>query len=244
MAWQWTFALCTARLSRVGQERPHPGMNKSEQALSVLQGVIERGELTPGAMVSESQLMEMTGLGRTPVREAIQRLALSYMVRIHPNKGIEIPAISVEDQLSGLEVRRAVEVLAVGLACERGAAAELDAMRKLAGQLTGDFTLRRYTETVRETHRLIIEAAHNPYLGVLMTPLQALSRRFWIMHVRDEQREIRHGGRLHADMLNAIADRKVERASAASLALNDYLVQFTLAVVAKMASRPHSPKSK
>jgi DNA-binding GntR family transcriptional regulator len=203
--------------------------------------MIEEGELTPGAMVSESHLMELLGLGRTPVREAIQRLALARMLRIHPNKGIEIPAISIENQLSGLEVRRAVEVLAVGLACERATATELEAMRTLAATLNGDFTLKSYTETVRQTHSLIIEAAHNPYLGALMTPLQGLSRRFWIIHVRDEQRELRLGGRIHCDMLTAIAERNVHKASAASLALNDYLVEFTLAVVVQRTGRQSTP---
>lgn len=210
-------------------------MNQSEQAVVALQRLIEQGELRPGSMVSERGLMEATGLGRTPVREAIQRLALSHMLRIHPNKGIEIPAISVEDQLSGLEVRRAVEVLAVELACQRAAEADIAAIAALKARLAGGFDLRGYSETVRETHALIIQAAHNPYLEALMVPLQTLSRRFWIMHVRDEQAEIAHGKRLHQDILKAILARDAAAAAAASLALNSYLVEFALSVVARMA---------
>lgn len=210
-------------------------MNQSEQAVVALQRLIEQGELRPGSMVSERGLMEATGLGRTPVREAIQRLALSHMLRIHPNKGIEIPAISVEDQLSGLEVRRAVEVLAVELACQRAAETDVAAIAALKARLAGGFDLRGYSETVRETHALIIQAAHNPYLEALMVPLQTLSRRFWIMHVRDEQAEIAHGKRLHQDILKAILARDAAAAAAASLALNSYLVDFALSVVARMA---------
>jgi len=211
-------------------------MNKSEEAVILLQEMIERGQLRPGTMVSERSLMEITNLGRTPVREAIQRLALNRMVRIHPNKGIEIPGISVEAQLSALEVRRAVEVLAVTLACERATVAEISAILRLAETLQGGFDLPRYVETVRQTHNLIIEASHNPYLEALMTPLQALSRRFWIMHVQDETREIDIGRALHRDMLLSIASKDVKRASAASLALNDYLVQFSLSVVTRRAA--------
>ncbi|QCI69464.1 GntR family transcriptional regulator [Phreatobacter stygius] len=211
-------------------------MNQSEQAVGVLQRLIEQGDLKPGSMVSERDLMELTGFGRTPVREAIQRLALNYMLRIHPNKGIEIPGISIEDQLRGLEVRRAMEVLAVELACERATSKNIEAIGSLATALDQDFTLREYSETVRQTHALIIEAAHNPYLDALMTPLQSLSRRFWLMHVRDEQREVAHGKRLHQEILKAIAGREGARASAASLALNSYLVEFALAVIAKMAA--------
>jgi DNA-binding GntR family transcriptional regulator len=212
-------------------------ISKAEQAVSVIQNLIEEGQLKPGSMVSERGLMEATGFGRTPVREAIQRLALHRMLRIHASKGIEIPAISIEDQLSGLEVRRAMEVLVVSLACERATSLEIDAITALSGTLNDNSTLRAYAGTVRQTHALIIEAAHNPYLEAFMTPLQALSRRFWIMHVSDEKREIARVGQLHRNMLSAISERKVAQASEASLALNDYLLQFTLAVVEKRVGK-------
>lgn len=211
-------------------------MNQSEQAVGVIERLIEQGDLKPGSMVSERGLMDLTGLGRTPVREAIQRLALNHMLRIHPNKGIEIPAISVEDQLSGLEVRRAVEVLAVELACSRATEKDIAAIAALKTTLAGDFGLHDYSDTIRQTHALIIQAAHNPYLEALMVPLQTLSRRFWIMHVRDERAEITHGKRLHQDILQAILARDTVRAGAASLALNAYLVEFALSVVARMTS--------
>jgi DNA-binding GntR family transcriptional regulator len=212
-------------------------MNKTEQAVDMLQGMIERGELAPGSMISERTIVEMLGLGRTPIREAIQRLAPSYMIRIHASRGIEIPAITVEDQLSRLEVRRAVEVLAVDLACKRASKAQQTAMRSLASRLEGRFTLQEYTDTIRETHALILDAAANRYLGSLMLPLQGLSRRFWIVHAREEHGDIEHGRDLHRAILTAIADGNPVAASEASRALNDYLVEFALAVVARQAAR-------
>jgi len=119
-------------------------------------------------MISEKVLVDLTGLGRTPVREAIHRLAPSYMIRIHASKGIEIPAITVEDQLSRLEVRRAVEVLAVELACKRADENQRQAMCRLADVMNQDFTLQEYTNTIRDTHGLIIDAARNQYLGSIM----------------------------------------------------------------------------
>ena len=211
-------------------------MNKTQQAVDILQRMIEGGELAPGAMVSESALMDLTGLGRTPIREAIHRLAPSYMIRIHAGKGIQIPAITVEDQLSGLEVCRAMEVLAVELACRRATATQRAAMRALAERLKQAFGLQDYTSTIRETHSLIITAARNQYLGSLMLPLQGLSRRFWILHVCDVQKDIQRGSSLHRQILSAIADGDVEAASLASRALNDYLVEFALAVVTRHAN--------
>lgn len=212
-------------------------MNKTEQAVAMLQGMIERGELAPGSMVSERTIVELIGLGRTPIREAIQRLAPSYMIRVHSSRGIEIPAITVEDQLSRLEVRRAVEVLAVDLASKRASKTQREAMQSLASRLEGQFTLQEYTDAIRETHALILDAAGNRYLGSLMLPLQGLSRRFWIVHAREENNDILRGRDLHRAILTAISERDAEAATAASRALNDYLVEFALAVVARQAAR-------
>jgi DNA-binding GntR family transcriptional regulator len=211
-------------------------VNKSEQAFYQLEAMIERGELEPDSFVSESSLMQVTGLGRTPTREAVQRLARNHMLRIHPNKGIEIPRISVEDQLSRLEVRRAVEVLAVALACERATQRELEAIESLAATLNGEHLLHDYAETVRQTHSLILAASHNFYLAEAMVPLQGMSRRFWLMHVRDERKEVLEGSRLHRALLDAIAVRDREAARQASLELNDYLVASALSVVTGRSS--------
>lgn len=206
-------------------------MSKSEQAYLLLERMIEEGELAPESLVSESTLTELTGFGRTPIREAVQRLSRNHMLRIHPNKGIEIPRISVEDQLSRLEVRRAMETLAVRLACERASGAEVEAMSHLADTLTGQHSLTEYADTVRETHALVTVGAHNPYLAEAMAPLQGMSRRFWLTHVRDERREVAEGSELHRALLRSIIGRDKDGAQDASIALNDYLVESALAVV-------------
>ena len=207
-------------------------INQSEQATAALLKLIERGELAPGSMISERSLMERSGFGRTPVREAVQRLALTHMLLIHPNKGIEIAPMSVEDQLSGLEVRRPVESLAVTLACKRAKVEELAAIEELAHSLDASFSLIGYTETIRQTHRLVIRAAHNLYLEALLTPLQALSRRFWLLNLGDAEREIETGKILHQRMLVAIACRDSAAAVLASTQLNDYLREFALDIIA------------
>lgn len=208
-------------------------MIQSERAFITLQKLIEEGALAQGSMISERDLMELTGLGRTPVREAVQRLERSSMVRVHPSKGIEIPPDSVENQLSRLEVRRPMETLAVGLACVRATSNDLLAINKMASKLEGDFTLQDYNETVRQTHSLITNAAHNPYIEALMMPLQALSRRFWMTHIADEHAEISRGKALHRAILISIAEKDPANAEKASTALNDYLVEFALQIIGK-----------
>lgn len=85
-------------------------VNKTEVAYHQLEKMIIFRELEPGSMVSEKQLAESLGVGRTPVREALQRLSYERMAEIHPRRGIQIPPISIESQLkfwkSGVILRR------------------------------------------------------------------------------------------------------------------------------------------
>lgn len=206
---------------------------KATQAYLELERMIVLREIEPGSVVSEAMLMQKTGLGRTPVREALQQLARNQMVEIHPNRGTFVPPISVESQLRMLEVRRELEALAVRLACRRATTEERDAMNAMIGVLGAeDFTLRDYAETIRVTHELIASCAHNSYLANALAPLQGLSRRFWTAHVpANDQNEIGTGASMHIEILHAIVMGDADQAEKASLELNDYLLRFAHAAV-------------
>lgn len=201
---------------------------KAVRAYRQIERMIVFGELTAGALVSEAVIMTKTGLGRTPVREALQVLARNRMVEIHPNRGVLIPAVSVEAELKLLELRRVLEVLAVRLAAERARPAERDEMLDMVERIERKGqTLVEYAATIKGTHDLIVAAARNEHLSDAMAPLQGLSRRFWLMHVVDEEAEIKSGASLHSALLHAIHAREADQAEEASLALNDYLVDFS-----------------
>lgn len=202
--------------------------NKADQAYDALEDMITFQELTPGTMLSETALMERTGLGRTPVREALQRLARERMVDIHPNRGVFVSPSSVEEQLKLLEVRRTVEELAVRLATHRADIEQKEGMLRLADDLRAcDPTdTRGFGQFLKQAHELIATAAHNDYLLVAMAPLQGLSRRFWFAHIKDTERELKTAAALHSAMLHAIRHGDEDEAAAASLRLNDYLVDF------------------
>lgn len=205
---------------------------KAAQAYRQIERMIVFQQIAPGSLASESMLMERTGLGRTPVREALQLLARNRMVEIHPNKGVLIPPTSVEAELRMLELRRALEALAVRLASHRASEAVRTGMAAMVELLAVDtFTLEAYAETVKETHELIVAGAVNEYLADAIAPLQGLSRRFWFAHVVDHQAEITAGSKLHTQILQAILERDADAAEAASQALNDYLVDFSYATL-------------
>lgn len=202
--------------------------NKSDLAYERIQEMITFQELPPGSLVSETILAELTGLGRTPVREALQRLAREAMVEIHPKRGILVADVSVEAQLQLLEIRRSLEELAVRLAARRSDPSQREAMLGLAKALE-DFTgedYRAFGPLLKQSHGFIAAGARNPYLAVAMAPLQGLSRRFWFAHLRDVAADLRDGAGCHVAILRAVHDQDPEAAAQASLRLNDYLVGF------------------
>lgn len=135
---------------------------KGARAYREIERMIVFGEVRPGALISESEMMARTLLGRTPVREALQQLARDRMVEIHPNKGVLVPAVSVDDQLRQLELRRALELLAVRLACTRASKPQRDAIHQLVAELErGGYTMRTFVDAIKDTHGLIASAAHN-----------------------------------------------------------------------------------
>ena len=202
--------------------------NKSEFAYDKLEKMITFRELKPGSMVSEKQLADSLELGRTPVREALQRLSYERMVEIHPRRGILIPQISLECQLKILEVRRDIEALCARFAAGRVSPSQKSRMTALANELEAcaekqDDLL--YAELLKEIHILLVQAANNEYLQLAMAPLQGLSRRFWFAY-KNETHDLTEAAHLHAATLRRIVDGDPEGAVLASHNLNDYLTRM------------------
>lgn len=206
--------------------------NKADQAFLQIERLIVLQELPPGTLVSEKQLMELTGLGRTPVREALQRLARERLVEIHANRGVLVPAVSIEAQLKLLELRRTLEPFAVRLAAQRANAHQRRTAATLAEQVSdATASVDDFATFLREAHALVVSATHNEFVEVAMAPLQGLSRRFWFGNLTDPHQDLAEAAKLHAAILTAIAAGDAEAAEAASIALSDYLLTFAYATL-------------
>jgi DNA-binding GntR family transcriptional regulator len=205
---------------------------KADQAFLDIERRIVLQELAPGALVSEKQLMELTGLGRTPVREALQRLARERLVEIHPNRGVLVPAASIEAQLKLLELRRTLEPFAVRLAALRATTIQRATATRLAEQvIDGELSVDEFATFLRSAHALVVDATQNEFVEVAMAPLQGLSRRFWFGNLSNSAEELRRAATLHHDILAAIAAGDEDAAESASIALSDYLFSFTYATL-------------
>src|SRR4051812_44405337 len=107
-------------------------LSLADQAYQQLEELITTLKLPPGTVLGEQGLVQRLQIGRTPIREALQRLARDGLVVVLPRRGILVSEINVRTQLRLLETRRVLEHLIVRLAAERATAEERKAIAELA----------------------------------------------------------------------------------------------------------------
>lgn len=201
----------------------------TERAYRALEEQIVTLRLKPSQVLSEQMLSATFNIGRTPIREALQRLAREGLVAILPRKGILVSDINPRSQLLVLEVRRELERLLSRAGAERATKEQREQLRDIAqgmdraSKANDDIAFMRLD---RELNRLMIDAAHNDYAARSMKLLQGLSRRFWYMHYR-EAADLPLCARLHANQARAIAQGNGDAAERASDKLMDYVENFT-----------------
>lgn len=214
-------------------DRRLPAAPLTERAYRALEEMIVTLALEPGAVVSEAMLADRLGLGRTPVREALQRLAREHLVQILPRRGIVVSEVNVGTQLRLLETRRELERLIARAASRRADARERGRFADIAAEM------RRSAEGNDETaflrldrafNLLLMTAARNEFAEAAMQLMHGLARRFWYIHWR-QSADLPLAARLHADVAEAVAAGTPDEAAAASDRLMDYLEEFTRATL-------------
>lgn len=206
----------------------------TDQAYRLLEEQIVTLRLTPGEFVSEHALAETMAIGRTPIREALQRLAREGLVVILPRKGILVSETDPRKQLLVLEVRRELERLLARLGSQRARDVQRQRLREIAdgmdraAKTNDDIAFLRLD---RELNVLISDAAHNDYATRAMRLLHGHSRRFWYLHYR-QAADLPLCARLHASQARAIAGGDARRAAEATDRLIDYTETFTRATLA------------
>lgn len=218
---------------RDGDERVEEAGSLTDRAYRRLEELIVTLQLKPGAVLSEVALCERLGIGRTPVREALQRLGREGLITILPRRGILVSEINVESQLRLLEVRRVLERLLGSRAARLASPQERAQFRQIADGMTAaaessdDIAFMRLD---RELNVLLCEAGRNEFATRAMSLNHGLSRRFWYHHYKAVA-DLPLCARLHADLALAIAEGEVGRAADASDDLLDYIESFTRAAL-------------
>src|SRR5688500_9919588 len=205
----------------------------TDRAYTGIEELIVTLQLAPGSAVSEQMLAERLGIGRTPIREALQRLARERLVTILPRRGIVVSSIDVAAQLRLLEARRELErLVARGAArrateAERARFAELARLFEKAGRTGDDKTFMRVD---REFNELCLAAVENEFAAGAMGLMNSLSRRFWFHHYK-QAADMPETAKLHADIAGAIAEGNEKEAGAAVDRLLDNIQAFTKATL-------------
>ena len=201
----------------------------TDRAYAEIEELIVTLRLAPGAPVSEAELSGRLGIGRTPIREALQRLARERLVEIYPRRGIFVTDINVAGQLRLLETRRELERLIARSAARRATDDERVRFRALAvafeaaAKANDDVSFMRID---RDFNVLCSSAAHNEFAAGAMSLLHSLSRRFWYLHYKHAA-DMPLTAKLHADIARAIAAGVGDRAAKASDRLLDAIEKFT-----------------
>jgi DNA-binding GntR family transcriptional regulator len=185
----------------------------AEKAYQAIRQLIVSLELAPGALIEEPELMERLGIGRTPVREALRRLAHERLVEVYPRRGMFVTGVDVRELARLSEVRLVLEPEAARLAAERATEADRAEIDDLLDELAaGGRDDRELMELDERIHAAVYRAAHNDLLEVTLAQYYVLALRIWSMAL-DQAHELEEAVEAHRTLLEAIRDGDSERAA-------------------------------
>jgi DNA-binding GntR family transcriptional regulator len=176
--WIYRLDMMSISEARLGTGR------QSDRAYAELKRLIVETELAPGVLLEERDLMERLGVGRTPLREAIQRLTRDNLIESVPHRGYFVTEVTFANVRHAFELRLAIEVFAAGIAARRATARDLQQFDDLlaeirAGLGTGD--RHWHLDVDRRVHLVVASATGNPYLRQTIEDLFNLSARLQYM---------------------------------------------------------------
>ncbi|MDO9500514.1 GntR family transcriptional regulator [Falsiroseomonas sp.] len=205
----------------------------TEAAYARLEEMIVTLDLAPGSVVSEAILGRLLGIGTTPVREALQRLAREHLVQILPRRGVVVTGVDLHHQLHVLETRRELDRMIARAAARRARPPERAALARLAGEMTETARaadLRGFLRQDGQLNQALAQAARNPVAAASVASLHAVARRFWFYHHRAED-ELVETAALHAAVANAVAEAQEAAAAEASDRLIGQMIRFARGTV-------------
>ena len=147
---------------------------------NTLREAILKGDLKPGERLMELQLAAKLGVSRTPIREAIRMLEQEGLAVTMPRKGAEVAKMTLKDMEDVLEIREALDELAVKIACDKISEKELQKLLEVKDQFenstkTGDVKF----------HDVIFESTGNPKLVTLLNNLREQIYRYRVEYIKN-----------------------------------------------------------
>lgn len=202
--------------------------NLSDLAYERIEDLLVSCQLAPGRFLATHELQAMVGFGRTPVHQALNRLAADTLVQITPRHGIRIAPIDLTRDRLLLRLRRDIERFVIRLATERSGSSQRNRMQHIKRQLIehGEhMTVEQFNVVDRVIDQLFLSAAQEPFVEGTLRPLHTIFRRIgWIYHMQTPN-DVQLRGTVdgHIAVIDAVATGKVDEAIAASDRLMDFV---------------------
>ncbi|GGB04471.1 transcriptional regulator [Brucella endophytica] len=213
--------------AKTGEGRRRNAVNLVEQAYERIENLIISCDLKPGAFLAIQDLVEITGYSRTPVHQAVNKLAADTLIIIRPRHGLQIAPIDLARERMLLRLRKDLERFVVTLAAEHSTATHRSQMLHITRNLQEQrdtMSISEFNAFDRRIDKLVLLAAGEPFLEHTLRPLHTLFRRIGLIH------HVNIGGsdslsgtvNVHIKLLEAIVKRNVAEAVEAS----DSLISF------------------
>jgi DNA-binding GntR family transcriptional regulator len=179
----------------------------ADRAYHAIREMIVSLELPPGAVIDERDLMARLGIGRTPTREALRRLAQERLVDVYPRRGMFVTSVDIRDLASLAEVRSVLESYAARLAAERATDADRSALESLLAELDTrvDLDTTELMALDERIHTQVYRTTHNAFLEATLEEYYVLALRIWHLAL-DRARELERSVLGHRELLEAIRD--------------------------------------
>ncbi len=178
----------------------------ADRAYRLIEDAIVRLDLAPGLRLTEQDLADRFGLGRTPVREAVQRLVADALLVVYPRKGMAVAPINPLDLVLALDTRAPLERLVAAAAARKAddrQRAALSAAAKAIAAAAAAGDVPAYLREDRRFDQVMGEASRNPFATRALAPLQTMARRAWFYFRRDN--DLPAAASLHVALADAIA---------------------------------------
>jgi DNA-binding GntR family transcriptional regulator len=187
--------------------------SQGERAYLLIRDQIVTLKLSPGSVIEEAKLRQELGLGRTPIREALQRLAHENLVSFVPHRGTFVSDINLTDLHRLTEVRTEMEGYAARLAADRATTSDREQMQGLIAELDtiDGADVHMLMRLDQRIHRLVYEATRNQFLQAMLEEIFNLSLRIWFLGL-DRGVRIKQAVEEHRQLLEAIVSRDGQKA--------------------------------
>ena len=211
-----------------------PKRRAADLAYDAIETLISTLQLEPGSPVVEADIADSTGLGRTPVREALLRMISIGLIVQQPRRGLLVSQIVLADHLDVVQTRRVLENLIAACSARRATVVQrkeivrcAERMVKAAARGNLDDYMLADQELDQANHR----ASHNDSAVKAVVPLIVQCRRFWYAY--QHEGDITEGANAHMALAQGIATCDEAAAVAGANRLMDYLERFARRVIDK-----------